>query len=258
MYIKINKNTTVISLETTEIDVASDELLIEITDEQFFEYQRFMRDFKKEYLFDAKTKQVSIFEYKTALVKFVQTPATFGTIENYDFRQEGVLYVKITETDPEYLEWLFLQSKQEKITDYLKKIAFNTSVEAIDTDTYLFEAKSGLNLLQGTFLQNENNDDFTLDFDATFYKEMDLAGKKALNGVIFPNDDAEWRNMYAILVAQSAINTEVQYQWTKAFKIASETVKNDDDLLLAYNDSKPSIFDRVKPITDAIFEDKLL
>lgn len=258
MYIKIKENTTVISLETTEIEVAGDELLIEITDEQFFEFQRFMRDFTKEYLFDIENKNLSVFEYKTELVKFIQKPATFGKIENYDFRQEGIIYEKITETNPEYLEWLFLHSKQVKISEYLKKIAFSTSVEVIDTDTYLFEAKSGLNLLQGTFLQNENNDDFTLDFDASFYKEMDLAGKKALNGVIFPNDDAEWRNMYAILASQSAINTEVQYQWIKAFKIVSDTAKSDDDLLLAYNNSKPSIFDRIVPIADIIFSGKLL
>jgi hypothetical protein len=224
---------------------SDDNIEIMLSEESFFKINS-----QTDYFFDGKIKTLS---YTSENVCDLQEK-NFWVEKNYDFRKNGIFYKKYSAQDFD-----FLKEKSSKISEYLKKIIFNTSVEVLDTDTYVFEAQSGLNLLQGTLLQNENNDDFTLDFDASFYKEIDLASKKSLNSISFPNDDAEWRNMYAVLVAQSAINTEVQYQWLKAFKMASEDVKSDSDLLTAYSDSKPiAIFDRIVPITDPIFSGKLL
>jgi len=250
MYIKIKKDTTVISLETLLIDISDDELLIEITDDQFFEFQRFMRDFNCEYLFDSKSNQISIFKYEKALVKFINTQEGFGTIENYDFRQEGILYYKISEDNQEYITWLFIKEKPNIILNYLNIISNETAV-CIEKEgvNCFFNAKDGLALLQSTFAQNENNDDFILDFDPSLISDNTM---KTVKHIAFPNDDGEWRSIYKTLVEQSSINTEVEYQWIKSFNKALETCTSDEDLLKAFNDSKPSIFTRIKAIDDGL------
>ncbi|NDA60661.1 MAG: hypothetical protein EBX50_01340 [Chitinophagia bacterium] len=219
---------------------------IDISEEDHLTYTALKQEGKTIIVDEGLIKDLVLTE---EIVKYIES-GDFAQIENYDYRKEGVLYKKSSESDPEYQKWLFLQRKPEKVTEYLSLITNQTSVCVIKEGiNCFFGAKSGLALLQSTFAQNENNDDFILDFDPSLISDNTM---KTVKHIAFPNDDGEWRSIYKTLVEQSSINTEVEYQWIKSFNKALETCTSEEDLLKAFNDSKPSIFTRIKAIDDGL------
>jgi len=190
MYIKIKKDGTVVSLEILTPVITDTELYFEITDEQFFDFQRKI-DWAKEYTFDAENlKQV---KFTTELVKFLrENSKPFDVIDNYDFRLEGIDYKKITDQDTEYLAYLAdLELKKEQANmqyndNVLQSILVSTDF-ATNSPEVTDETKNNTIMYKSKvrqFKSDENVLKSTLEID---YKkdELDKFGNKIVIGYKF-------------------------------------------------------------------------
>jgi hypothetical protein len=109
MWITYKENGTFISLYTSFVENKIGIISKEISDEDFFRFQK-MIILNEEYIYDGT--DLKKFEFEIAFVKFTSDDSC-AKIANYDFRKEGEEYIKITEG--EYNDYITAKNRKDKI-----------------------------------------------------------------------------------------------------------------------------------------------
>jgi len=129
--------------------------------------------------------------YAEKLVKFLKDQEnfkknTYAKIKKYDFRLEGINYIKTAEDDPNYLLYLkeekFKKTKQEKI-DLAKEIFNKIEIEIIDiTTNNVVDTYSPSKEIVAVFEQG-------IDFEETPFEFFKISNKN--ESILLPNSSLQ-------------------------------------------------------------------